>query len=445
MEHMREREADRDWAKSLATAAAALLIGLLGAYLSQARALKAANARISATYQRAFYETCELMEGLDGNLRKLLVASGAQESELLGEIARQAEGAQSDLAALPLSEDAVAGSIKFVNQTGDFARALSVKLAAGGAVTEKDYENMAALSAAAGEFSAGLRQLLAKWEAGETAFSLADFAPADGEGLYPLDNPASEYPVLLYDGPFSDGRADGRMRALEGQEEISAEEAGRRLTAFLGAERVEELRYEGESAIPAACYEFTLRAGGYPVSAGVTRHGGKVLYLLTDEGVSERNWTDEEAVRAAGRFLRENGFGEMEMSYFSRFEGVLTVNFAAVQAGVVLYPDLVKVQVSLRDGAVIGLEAANYLNNHYERDLPTPQISEAEALARLNPLLTPERTRLCVIPTDGEEALCYEATARRGEETFLVYVDALSGEVRSILQLLSDGNGQLVM
>ena len=37
-------------------------------------------------------------------------------------------------------------------------------------------------------------------------------------------------------------------------------------------------------------------------------------------------------------------------------DGIMTVNFAAVQNGVVLYPDLVKVQVSLADGAVIGLE-----------------------------------------------------------------------------------------
>ena len=32
------------------------------------------------------------------------------------------------------------------------------------------------------------------------------------------------------------------------------------------------------------------------------------------------------------------------------------VNLAAVQEGVILYPDLVKVQVSMRDGAVIGLD-----------------------------------------------------------------------------------------
>ena len=445
MDAFRGRTADRNWGKALAVAAAALLTGLLGAYIAQGQALKAANARIDAVYQKAFYETCELMEGLAGNFRKLLVASGAQETELLGEISRQAEGAQNNLAALPLGEELVAGSIKFVNQAGDFAQALSVRLAAGGAVSDEDYRTMTALSTAAGEFSAGLGQLLSRYEAGEAVFAAGDFEPTGEEDLYPLDNPASEYPVLLYDGPFSDGRPDGRMLALEGLREVSAEEAQRQLAAFVGADAVTEVRLDGESAIPTPCYDFSLTANGYHLNASVTRQGGQVLYLLTGDSVMERNLSDAEAVRAAELFLSARGFGDMEMSYYSRFEGILTVNFAAVQSGVILYPDLVKVQVSLRDGAVIGLEAANYLNNHRERTLALPALSEAEALAKLNPQLTPGQVRLCVVPENASEYLCYEVTAARGEETFLVYVDAGSGTVRSIMQLISDENGALVM
>ena len=444
MEKIRERARDRDWSKALIAAAAALLLGLSCAYFAQGQALEAANARINAAYQKAFYETCELMEGLAGNLRKLLVASGAQETELLGEIARQAEGAQNNLSALPLGEDIVAGSIKFVNQAGDFAQTLAVKLASGGAVSEDDYASLSALSVSAGEFSAGLGQLLRRYEAGETVFTAADFEPNGDEDLYPLNNPASEYPVLLYDGPFSDGRADGRMAALDGLREVSADEAGQLLAAFVGA-APEDVRLEGESAIPVECYEFSVSTGGYQLSAGVTKRGGRVLYMLTGESVTETNLSEAQGVTAAELFLQARGFGEMEMSYFSRFDGILTVNFAAVQSGVVLYPDLVKVQVSLRDGAVVGLEAANYLNNHVERTLPLPALSEADAFARLNPQLSPLAARLCLIPENDGEAFCYEIRAARGEDTFLVYIDAMTGAVRQIMQLISTENGQLVM
>ena len=85
-------------------------------------------------------------------------------------------------------------------------------------------------------------------------------------------------------------------------------------------------------------------------------------------------------MEAARAFLAARGYGEMHESYFSRYDGILTVNFAAVQDDVVLYPDLVKVQVSLRDGAVIGLEAGGYLRNHVARESDA-----ARAFARRKP------------------------------------------------------------
>ena len=109
MEKQSEKLRGREWSKTLAVAASAVLVGLLAAYFAQGRSLSAAQTRINAMYQKAFYETCELMEGMAVNLHKLLVAGGAQEQELLGKITRQAEGAQNNLAALPLGGEVVAG------------------------------------------------------------------------------------------------------------------------------------------------------------------------------------------------------------------------------------------------------------------------------------------------------------------------------------------------
>ena len=105
-----------------------------------------------------------------------------------------------------------------------------------------------------------------------------------------------------------------------------------------------------------------------------------MLYALSDADVVEARYTAEELLDTARAFLIEKGFGPMEMSYYSRFDGILTVNYAAVQDGVTLYPDLVKVQVSMRDGTVIGLEAGNYLRNHVERALEAPALTEEEAV-----------------------------------------------------------------
>ena len=168
--------------------------------------------------QKAFYETCELTEAMGVNLRKLRVASDSgQIQQLLGEIARESQGASGNLAMLPMGEETVSSTIKFINQAGDFAETLSVKLASGGAISDADYGTIATLSDSAAAFSQEMTALIGRVERGEVSL---DGAPAaGGESLYPLSSPAGEYPTLLYDGPFSDGAQGGAFKALEGLSE----------------------------------------------------------------------------------------------------------------------------------------------------------------------------------------------------------------------------------
>jgi len=436
---------DRDWARSSLVMLAMLLAGVGVFARAQTRQLAAAQARIDAMTQKAFYETCELTEGMSVNFRKLLAAGEpGQTQALLNEARLQAQGAMSNLALLPLGQDTVSATLKFINQAGDFAQALSEKLGQGGSVSPEDYRNLESLSETAAAFSVSLARLLDRYERGEAVFAADGIAPEDGD-LSPLSNPAGEYPVLLYDGPFSDGRTDGEFKTLEGLPEVSREEAQARLTAFVGQNQLSDIRLTGESSIPVPCYEFSLRVGDYALSAGVTRAGGQVLYLLCDSDVTEVNLTQAEAVDAARAFLIAREYGELEMSYASGFDGILTVNFAAVQDGVVLYPDLVKVQVSLKDGAVVGLEAAGYLMNHVPRAIGLPKLTAQDAMERVGSALTAESARLCVIPENDSEFLCYEVAATQGADRFLIYIDAATGVERELMQVVAEPEGTVVM
>ena len=156
----------QDYVRAALIGACALLAALAVLIFKQAADVRTLSARLSAVYQKAFYETCELMEGMSTNLRKLLVTGSAQQEQiLLSEISRQAQGAQDNLAQLPLGEGAVSATIKFVNQAGDFATSLAGRLAGGSAISDADYENIATLSETAGELSVGLGELLARYEA----------------------------------------------------------------------------------------------------------------------------------------------------------------------------------------------------------------------------------------------------------------------------------------
>ena len=435
--------AKRNWTRAALVALSALLASMIILNIARSEELVAAQTRIGAVYEKAFYETCELTESISSNYRKLLVAGdAAQMQALLGDISRQTQGAAGNLALLPLGDETISATIKFINQAEDFAESLSQRIAAGGEITEADYTTMEQLSESAARFAVGLTRLLERYERGEAVFNSADFAETGDESLYPLSSEAGEYPVLLYDGPFSDGSKAGSYELLSRLESVSREEAETRLRAFIP---VDALEYVGESHPEVDCWEFHVRSGDYDISAGVTKRGGEVLYLLPETDETQVNYTEDELVDIAQAFLVSRGYGTMEMSYYSRFGGILTINFAAVQDGVVLYPDLVKVQLSMKNGRVIGLDAENYLKNHVERVLTVPAVSEEEAMRLVSTRLAPLSARLCVIPLGTAEYFCYEITAVDAEGEFLVYVDAQTGVERELMQLISRNNGTLVM
>ena len=432
-----------NWSYTAIAALSVLLVSMIVLNIARSEELTAAETRISAVYEKAFYETCELTESISSNYRKLLVAGdNAQMQSLLGDISRQTQGASSNLALLPLGDETISATIKFINQAEDFAESLSQKLASGGEATDADYEAMEQLSESAARFSVSLLRLLERFENGEAVFNADDFTESGDESLYPLSSEAGEYPVLLYDGPFSDGSQAGTYALLSAMQSVSRQEAEAHLRAFIA---VDELEFTGESHPEVDVYEFHVRSGDYWISAGVTKRGGEILYLLPETDETQVNYTETELCDIAQAFLVSRGYGTMEMSYYSRYGGILTINFAAVQDGVVLYPDLVKLQLSMKDGRVIGVDAENYLKNHVERALGVPAVSEEGAMLRVGSRLTPLAARLCVIPVGTAEYLCYEISAVDGESEFLVYVDAQTGVERELMQLISRNNGTLVM
>ena len=147
--------------RAIAAALAAWMAVMIAFGVVQTVRLDRANARLDAISRKAFYETCELTESMSVNLRKLLVAGEPGQIQLLlGQIAKQAQGASGNLALLPMGEDMIAGTLKFINQTGDFAEGLAVRVASGGAIGESDYQTIHELSENAAKFSVGMTQVV---------------------------------------------------------------------------------------------------------------------------------------------------------------------------------------------------------------------------------------------------------------------------------------------
>ena len=426
---------------SALAAASALALAAAAAAFVRTNELSEARTALDGIYHKALYETCEYTESMAVNLNKLTAASGSSRVTLLGDVIRQAQGAQANIALLPLSSADTAKVMKYINQVGDFADMLLTRISGGGDMTADEYADITRLSETAAALSVGLGGIL---ESHESSKINIDMPINDITGGVFTDS-SVEYPTLLYDGPFSDGAKGSDFKALAGLREVTRDEAKALLAEFIGAQNVESIRFESESTPGTPCYEFTVTANGHFMSAAVTKTGGQVLYVLSSGEVGDAALTEAECFTIAEGFLLSRGYGGMEISYYSTYGGVMTINFAAMQGGVILYPDLIKLQISMADGAVIGIEAGNYLRNHVERIIEIPALTEDDVRALISPNLDIENVRLCMIPFGLSEKYCYEISASSADGTYLIYIDAMTGAEAEIMQVISDSDSTLVL
>lgn len=413
----------------------ALLVVAVGfAWVQTGRAENLADAN-DASMRRALYESAELLGGLQDSLLKLPASSSAtQEQLLLSDISRQAFGVQENLAVLPADAQNLQGALKFVNQVQDYAASLTVRLAGGGALSETDHAQLASLARTTQELQ---QALLSSAE----SLSPIDFSAPESPDGTGDQTPSVEYPSLIYDGPFSDGVKDGPIPAMA-DERYDVDRAQQAAVEYVGAERVRSVRCTGEISLPTECFEYEIDTDTEKLTVCITKTGGKALYMMTDAGPVQEALSEGECIDAAAAFLGQRGYGEMLPTYWTRADGYMTVNFAAVQDGVLLYPDLVKAEISMESGLITGIEARNYLTNHVQRTLSEPAVSLAQAQASLNARLQVSGSRLCVIPTDSGEALAWEFSGDiEGSGTYLVYIDATTGTERNILRLVETENG----
>ena len=425
-----------------------LVFGLtlaLGASLAANAALAQKNRTLStsamAQRQREMSDVVAAMADIEVNLAKLLLASGAQQSvALLGETAMLAQHVSSGLSRLPLRYETASGAMKFAGQMEDYALALAVQVSGGGMLTSDDEVQIAQLLTACralNEHLTGAGEKLYAEDMGE-ADVYADAAAGWQDET--LSGSEISYPSLIYDGPFSDGRQEGEARGLTG-EAITREQARQAAARFAGttADRVTDAADSGGRF---EAFGFTAQTESGRLSVQVTGQGGHLLWMMPEQASYAGRMSREDCLRSAQIWLADVGFGEMEACFVQAYDGMVVANFAAVQDGVLLYPDQVKVQVSMDSGAVVGAECSLYLTNHVRRAELTPGIDEEQARQMLSGRLDVQRSRLCVIPQEAGERLCWGFEGTFGDAKYYVFIDARTGEAADILRVAATPDGE---
>lgn len=384
---------------------------------------------LNYTYERALGDLNDCVSSMETTLNKSIYANTAtQQNGLAARLMREASMAKAALAVLPLSDGSLFEASRFITQAGDFAMSLSSRISAGGSITEEEYQSMKQM----GEYAKRLRESL---QSADTDFS----GGQPGDFKETEDN-FTDYPTLIYDGPFSDHIAQKQPAFLEGKEEIRQGNAQNNAAQFLGVSQ-SELQHDGDTEGTLATYNFS----GGTKRITISRLGGYPVALIDSRSVGTAVLSYEDAAAAAVSFFESHGITGMRESYYVINDNICTLNYAYEENGVTYYPDLIKVSVALDDGSILEYNATGFLMNHRQREAPQPALTMEEARQRVSPHLTAGEGRLAVIPTAGlNEVLTYEflCQGENGDQV-LVYINADTGYEEQILILLSSDNGIL--
>ena len=414
-------------------------------------------------YQRAFFDLTNQVQNLEVLLSKsMVVADPRLDLSLLMDLRQQAAFAQSNLSQLPLGDALASRTSKFLTQVGDYGDSLARQVSRGEAINKDQWDSLNNLYRQSVDLNRELQGMSYKVAQNNFYFSelvrqvrknLQDTSGnAARSDLQTLDQRMQSYPSLIYGGPFSEHLEKTEPRALSGQAEIDRNEAVNRALAFV--DKNPNLEYKAvvtgdtNGRIPAYRVEVTAGEGdaGPRTQLDVTRQGGRVIWMIQPRFPGEQAISIDEARQKAIRFLKDRDFGEMRSTYYMQQQNTVTFNFAAVQDGVTLYPDLVKVTVALDNGEVIGAETTGYLMSHRQRQLPENIISQEQARATINPRLEVTGGGLTLIPVGAsDEKLTYEFRGKLGEETYLIYINAENGREENVLKLIETENGTLTM
>lgn len=443
--------------KRISTVVLLLLLLVIGAWGYNQYTQKVSYHRfLQAQYDRSFYQLVNNVENIETSTGKLMVSSQENTTiPILSDIWRQAFSAQESLSQLPIGQPEIENTAKFLSQIGDYSFSISKKVADGKKLSQGDLKTFGELHNYAAYLGKNLQDLREKIQGG---YELGNLRRKGTQKMSQIDSKImnvnmntvnqqmSNYPTLIYDGPFSESQAKLSPKGLTGNN-ISYDNAVSIAKKFIGKPMDGANKYSPNNGkIPSYGIELKPPKNGPSIYLNVSKKGGNVLWILDQRTVSKVNISQGQALNYAQRYLKNHGFSNMESTYSIRANGTVQFNFTPLINGVTIYPDIVKVKVALDNGDIIGFDATSYFMSHTKRKIEKPKLTEAEAKSKVSKNLNIESTKLSIIPLEGgKEVLAYEFKGTYSGDTFYVYINANNGVEEKILKVIKTDQGNLTM
>lgn len=403
---------------------------------------------IENQYSRAFEQLNSSLNNISMAIEKTVYVSSAKKmSSLSAEIFGEAELAKTALSELPTGDSNLSTIYRFLSQTGNYALSVAKNITSENAVSDKQREELKVLRNTAKTVTevinnSGIEYNTPEQWAIEVENRLNDIVSEQGlaSSLTQLEEDLSDYPTLIYDGPYSDHILEKEPLMTTGAREYTQQEALTVAQQTVGENNA--LRFEDMQSGKIECYRFA----DNNVNVTVSVHGGYLVYMRKNRAVGESLLSYDQALSKAKSFLKNMQINNMIDTYFYTDNGVCVINFAYLDGQTICYTDLVKVGVAMDTGEIMMLETAGYLTNHTDRAFKTPEFTSEQAIEKIASDLDVSEVAIALIPTDaGGEVRCYEFLCRGEEDReILVYINVQTLEEEQIYILLKTDGGVLV-
>ncbi len=399
--------------------------------------------------ERAFYDLVGYVDNMETNMSKLFVASDSEsQQKILGDLMVQSNLADSSLAALPVMDESKHYASKYINQVGDYAKYLNNRLIEQQTLTNEDMDRLVELYNVNTDLKEALTTLSARVNE-EYDFDLLKDNNANDliiAQFNDFEKGAVDYPEMIYDGAFSDGVNNREVKGLSGEEIDETGAAERFNEIFSEYGKLEPVVMGMTENSEIICYNVASMTEGGEIYAQISKVGGKLVMFNAYRGCGEVKLSEEECIGKAGEFLEKLGYKDMKCVWNYASGGTEHLNFAYAENGVVMYPDLVKLNVCMETGVVTGLDADNYYINHTDRLIGKAKHDMGEAFDKVNVKLDVQDERVTVIPLgNGRETLAYEFIGTYNGSIYYVYVDANTLKEVEIYKVVDTEQGRLLM
>ncbi|GAE25104.1 spore germination protein YpeB [Halalkalibacter wakoensis JCM 9140] len=401
-------------------------------------------------YQRAFHELAFHIDQIEDQLgATLAMNSRHQLTPALADVWRVVSLAQENIGQLPLSSVDLGKTEEFLFKLGRFSYRTSIRDLDADPLTDDEYSTLEKLY----DYSKDIREEVRRSQAmmlanGDQWINIEEEMRASQE---PIDNMVVHNLEVMNKSIQSYSETEwgaglaaiddlnGELKeALDG-EPVSKEEAERLARQYLDVSQNTAVHVsETGNGLAYPAYTIVVDDPEHETNyyMDLSQNGGEPIWFLQDRQIEEQTIGLNEAVEIAEDYLEEHGKENMQLIESRQYDSIAMLEFVHLEDNVRVYTDLIRLEVALDDGDVLGYEAKSYLINHKDRNIPEPELTNEEARDRLNPRLEVMEDHLAVIENDlGEEVLCYEFYGVIEDETYRLFINAIDGTEEKVDRL----------